>query len=58
MAEIARTIEIEHSASTMRWTALVDTPGNRKRTFIAVCIGIFAQWNVSLAIIIVKNVRD
>ncbi|OJJ82628.1 uncharacterized protein ASPGLDRAFT_174022 [Aspergillus glaucus CBS 516.65] len=45
MAEIAQTIEIEHSASTMRWTALVDTPGNRKRTFIAVCVGTFAQWN-------------
>lgn len=54
MAEIARTIEIEHSASTMRWTALVDTPGNRKRTFIAVCIGTFAQWNVSTSPLVPK----
>ncbi|KAJ0310556.1 hypothetical protein COL516b_002367 [Colletotrichum fioriniae] len=25
--------------------ALVSTPGNRKRTLIAVCVGAFAQWN-------------
>ncbi|KAK5673660.1 hypothetical protein LTS12_029815, partial [Elasticomyces elasticus] len=45
MAEIARTIEMESMASEMRWSALVKTPGNRKRTFIAVCVGAFAQWN-------------
>ena len=47
MTEIGRTIEMEHTASEMRWSALVKTPGNRKRTFIAVCVGAFAQWNVS-----------
>lgn len=48
MAEIAQTIEIENAASEARWTTLVKTPGNRKRTFIAVCVGTFAQWNVSV----------
>jgi hypothetical protein len=47
MAEIVRTIELEHQAAETGWTALVKTPGNRKRTFIAVCVGAFAQWNVS-----------
>lgn len=50
MAEIARTIEMESMASEVRWSALVKTPGNRKRTFIAVCVGAFAQWNVSISI--------
>lgn len=47
MAEIVRTIEMDSMASEMRWSALIKTPGNRKRTFIAVCVGAFAQWNVS-----------
>ncbi|KAL4866022.1 hypothetical protein BDV12DRAFT_140121 [Aspergillus spectabilis] len=45
MAEIVRTIELEAQAAETGWSALVQTPGNRKRTFIAVCIGAFAQWN-------------
>ncbi|KAJ5730367.1 uncharacterized protein N7483_004875 [Penicillium malachiteum] len=45
MAEIARTIEMESSAAETKWSTLVKTPGNRKRTFIAVCVGAFAQWN-------------
>ncbi|KAL4804988.1 general substrate transporter [Aspergillus unguis] len=45
MAEIVRTIEMEEQAAETGWSALVQTPGNRKRTFIAVCIGAFAQWN-------------
>ncbi|KAL4987924.1 general substrate transporter [Aspergillus falconensis] len=45
MAEIVRTIELESQATETGWTALVQTPGNRKRTFIAVCVGAFAQWN-------------
>ena len=47
MAEISHTIEMESQAAKTEWSALVKTPGNRKRTFIAVCIGAFAQWNVS-----------
>ncbi|KAJ5292305.1 uncharacterized protein N7443_008258 [Penicillium atrosanguineum] len=45
MAEIARTIEMESQAAETKWITLVKTPGNRKRTFIAVCVGAFAQWN-------------
>ncbi|KAL4938253.1 hypothetical protein BDV06DRAFT_232012 [Aspergillus oleicola] len=45
MAEIVRTIELEGRAAETGWSTLVKTPGNRKRTFIAVCIGAFAQWN-------------
>lgn len=51
MAEITQTIELESLASETPWSALVKSPGNRKRTFIAVCVGAFAQWNVSLHII-------
>ncbi|KAJ5621367.1 hypothetical protein N7528_006150 [Penicillium herquei] len=45
MAEIGRTIEMESLATETKWSTLVKTPGNRKRTFIAVCVGAFAQWN-------------
>ncbi|KAL4890119.1 general substrate transporter [Aspergillus ambiguus] len=45
MAEITQTIELESLASETPWSALVKTPGNRKRTFIAACVGAFAQWN-------------
>lgn len=46
MAEIVQTIELESQAAETNWSDLVKTPGNRKRTFIAVCVGAFAQWNV------------
>ncbi|OJJ40188.1 hypothetical protein ASPWEDRAFT_55674 [Aspergillus wentii DTO 134E9] len=46
MDEITRTISIEqYAAQETKWSSLVSTPGNRKRTFIAVCVGCFAQWN-------------
>ncbi|KXH42749.1 hypothetical protein CNYM01_03772 [Colletotrichum nymphaeae SA-01] len=45
VAEIVQTIQQEKSAETTGWMALVSTPGNRKRTLIAVCVGAFAQWN-------------
>ena len=45
LAEIVQTIHNEKSAETTGWAALVSTPGNRKRTLIAVCTGAFAQWN-------------
>jgi MFS family permease len=45
MTEIERTIEMEREASKTSWATLVSTPGNRKRTLIAVCVGSFAQWN-------------
>ncbi|KAI3543840.1 hypothetical protein CABS02_09910 [Colletotrichum abscissum] len=45
VAEIVQTIQKEKSAETTGWVALISTPGNRKRTLIAVCVGAFAQWN-------------
>ncbi len=45
MAEISRAIELERRAASTKWSSLVSTPGNRKRTLIAVCVGAFAQWN-------------
>jgi sugar porter (SP) family MFS transporter len=45
MEEISRTIELEQEAKSTKWSALIATPGNRKRTLIAVCVGGFAQWN-------------
>lgn len=49
MTEIAQTIEMETQAAATKWSTLVKTPGNRKRTFIAVCVGAFAQWNVGFS---------
>ncbi|EFQ36179.1 uncharacterized protein GLRG_11320 [Colletotrichum graminicola M1.001] len=45
VAEIVQTIQQEKKAETTGLMALVATPGNRKRTLIAVCVGAFAQWN-------------
>jgi Na+/melibiose symporter-like transporter len=45
LAEIVQTIHNERLAKTTGWGALISTPGNRKRTLIAVCTGAFAQWN-------------
>ncbi|KOS18842.1 Lactose permease [Escovopsis weberi] len=43
--EIVQTIQQEQVARNTGWGALVATPGNRRRTLIAVCVGGFAQWN-------------
>ncbi|EOD47879.1 putative sugar transporter protein [Neofusicoccum parvum UCRNP2] len=45
VAEIASTIRQEQASQATRWRTLVATPGNRKRLFISVCLGAFAQWN-------------
>ncbi|RMY45412.1 hypothetical protein D0864_15445 [Hortaea werneckii] len=45
MGEIAETIRMEQLAQATGWGTLIQTPGNRKRLFIAVCLGAFAQWN-------------
>ena len=45
MSEIVYAIRQEFAAKSVQWSALVATPGNRKRLFIAVCLGAFAQWN-------------
>ena len=45
MAEISQAIEAEREAKNTKWSSLVATPGNRRRLFIVVCVGAFAQWN-------------
>lgn len=45
MAEITAAIEMERAAKQSKWSDLVKTPGNRKRTYIAVTLGVAAQWN-------------
>lgn len=45
--EISYAIEREKQSSETSWSTLVKTPGNRKRSIIAICVGAFAQWNVS-----------
>lgn len=45
LGEISSALEMESLASQTTWRALVATPGNRKRTFIAVTLGIFSQWS-------------
>lgn len=45
MTEIVHAIRQEVAAKSVGWGALVATPGNRKRLFIAVALGAMAQWN-------------
>lgn len=45
MAEITAALEMEKAAKASKWSDLISTPGNRKRTYIAVSLGVFAQWN-------------
>ncbi|KAF1849075.1 general substrate transporter [Cucurbitaria berberidis CBS 394.84] len=45
MSEIVLAIRQEVAAKSVKWSALVATPGNRRRLFIAMCLGSFAQWN-------------
>jgi len=43
--EIRQRIASEMESSQRKWVELVQTPGNRRRTIIAICIGIFSQWS-------------
>ncbi|KAE8146937.1 general substrate transporter [Aspergillus avenaceus] len=45
MTEIDDSLFADARVSKTPWSALINTPGNRKRTFIAACVGAFAQWN-------------
>lgn len=46
MVEIERAIETDNASKrSTSWMDLVNTPGNRRRAFISVTLGIFAQWN-------------
>ncbi|KAM0425278.1 hypothetical protein ACHAPT_009596 [Fusarium lateritium] len=44
MSEITRALEIDKAAEGVKWTALVSTPGNRRRTLITCLLGFFSQW--------------
>lgn len=44
-AEIQTRVRHEMESSRHRWIELVQTPGNRKRTFVAACVGLFSQWS-------------
>ena len=43
--EIVEAIDMDRASASTGWSALVATPGNRKRLFIAVFLGSAAQWN-------------
>lgn len=43
--EIMNAIEAEKAANQTSWKSLIATPGNRKRTFIAVTLGLTSQWS-------------
>ncbi|KAH8587944.1 MFS transporter [Bisporella sp. PMI_857] len=43
--EIQNRLRLEKVNSKRRWIELLQTPGNRKRVLIAVCLGVFAQWS-------------
>uniref|UniRef100_A0A060SZF0 ARAD1C00242p n=1 Tax=Blastobotrys adeninivorans TaxID=409370 RepID=A0A060SZF0_BLAAD len=45
MTEILTSIEAEKVSEESRWRDLVSTAGNRRRTYIALTLGISAQWN-------------
>jgi len=44
-AEIQARVRHEVENSKRRWVELVSTPGNRRRTLIAACVGLFSQWS-------------
>jgi hypothetical protein len=44
-AEIQTQVRLEMESSKHKWIELLQTPGNRKRTFIAACVGLFSQWS-------------
>lgn len=43
--EIQTQVRREMENSQRKWVELLQTPGNRKRTFIAACVGLFSQWS-------------
>lgn len=45
MEEIIIALEMEKESKASKWSDLISTPGNRKRTYIAVTLGVAAQWN-------------
>ncbi|GMG20452.1 unnamed protein product [Ambrosiozyma monospora] len=44
IGEITEAIEMDKQSKSTSWLQLVKTPGNRKRTYIAITIAIASQW--------------
>lgn len=44
-AEIQLRVQYEIENSKRSWFELLQTPGNRRRSFIAACVGLFSQWS-------------
>lgn len=44
LLEISNALDMEKSANQTSWKAFVATPGNRKRTYIAITLGLSSQW--------------
>ncbi|KAI4600115.1 hypothetical protein KJ359_001217 [Pestalotiopsis sp. 9143b] len=45
LSEMVESIQMEKASALTTWRSLFATPGNRKRVLVAVCVGLFAQWN-------------
>ena len=46
LSEIQGTLEMERqAAATTSYADMLKTPGNRRRLFISITLGVFAQWN-------------
>ncbi|KAF4968107.1 hypothetical protein FSARC_4468 [Fusarium sarcochroum] len=43
--DISTQLKAELENSRLRWIELLQTPGNRKRSLIAMCVGVFTQWS-------------
>jgi hypothetical protein len=43
--QIRATIKMELEATKNPWQDLVKSPANRRRVFIAACVGLFSQWS-------------
>lgn len=43
--EISAQLKLEMESSNHKWIELLQTPGNRKRSAIAMCVGVFTQWS-------------
>ncbi|KAF2868632.1 general substrate transporter [Massariosphaeria phaeospora] len=44
LSEMCAPTELEHHSRNTGWTALISTPGNRKRLVLSVAIGVATQW--------------
>jgi len=43
--QIRDTIKMEVESSRTKWSELIATPANRRRIFVAACVGLFSQWS-------------